>query len=122
MQKTKLSLETTRGNDRLTVRVRDEISRTTIVSFDLNPVETWWFLGGTHVETDGQVTENFDRVGKTMKTDAVVYSSQDLRASTYDQLEGDAEAMARADRPGWDTYSARRTNTGSVRVVMRRWE
>lgn len=123
MRKTKLVLETGRGTDRVTVRVDDEISGTTIVSFTLDPEQTFAFLGGTYQEIDGEITERFDRVGKTMRTDSVVYSSNDLKASTYDQQLGDAEAMARADRPGWDVYSAhRRGGYGAVQVTMRRWE
>lgn len=124
MNKTKLVLETGRGTDRLSVRVIDDESRTMIVQFDLEPGDMWAFLGGAYVEIDGQVTENFDRVGKTMKTDSVIYSQQDLRASTYDQQLADAEAMARADRPGWDVYSAHRQGGGygRVQVTLRRWE
>jgi hypothetical protein len=124
VNKTKLVLETGRGTDRLSVRVIDEESRTMIVQFDLEPGNMWAFLGGAYVEIDGQVTENFDRVGKVMKTDSVVYSAKDLSASTYDQQLADAEAMARADRPGWDVYSAHRQGGGygRVQVTLRRWE
>lgn len=124
MKKTKLVLETGRGTDRLSVRVIDDESRTMIVQFDLEPGNMWAFLGGAYVEIDGQVTEDFDRVGKTMKTDSVIYSQQDLKASTYDQQLEDAEAMARADRPGWDVYSAHRQGGGygRVQVTLRRWE
>lgn len=122
MRKTKLVLSTGRGTDRLTVRVEDEISGTSIVSFELDPDTVWRFLGGSHVEIDGMITEHFDRVGKTMRTDSVVYDRKALSASTYDQQLDDAEQLARADRPGWETYSPRRTNTGVVHVTLRRWE
>ena len=123
MRRTKLVLETGRSTDRVTVRVMDEVSGQTIVSFVLDPEQAFAFLGGAYVEIDGEVTENFDRVGKTMRTDSVVYTSADLKASTYDQQLGDAEAMARADRPGWDTYSAHRRGGGygAVQVTMRKW-
>ena len=124
MRKTNLRLETGRATDCITVRVEDEISGTTIVSFTLDPEQTFALLGGTSQHIDGQITEHFDRVGKTMRVDSVVYTQQDLRASTYDQAEGDAEQLARADRPGWDTYSAHRRGGGygAVQVTMRRWE
>ena len=124
MRKTRLVLETGRGTDLLSVRVEDEISGTTIVSFELKPEVMWSFLGGAYVKVDGEITEHFDRVGKVRRTDSVIYTHADLKACTYDQQLDDAEAMARADRPGWDVYSAHRRGGGygAVQVTMRRWE
>lgn len=125
MRKTKLILETGRATDRLVIRVVDEVSRTMIASITLSPTQVWDMIGGAYVEADNcELTENFDRVGKTMKTDSVIYSPQDLRAYSYAQRTTGAETMARADRPGWDEYDARAVGGGSgnVRVVMRRWE
>jgi hypothetical protein len=124
VRKTKLVLETGRATDRLTIRVVDEISRTAIAAITLDPTQVWDMIGGAYVEADAEITEHFDRVGKVMKVDSVIYSSADLKASTYDQQLEDAEAMARADRPGWDVYSAHRQGGGygRVQVTLRRWE
>jgi hypothetical protein len=121
MHKTKLVLETGRATDRLTVRIRDEVSRTMIASFDLTP-ELWWqTCGGGTVDVEGMITDHFDRVGKTMEVTSEEFSHEDLAASTYDQQLADAEMATRADRPGWDEYNARRTNAGTVHVTLRRW-
>lgn len=122
MRKTKLVLESGRSNVNLSVRVVDPESRTLIASFTLNPQDFWDMSGGAYIEIGGELTEHFDRVGKTMVTDSVVYTAKDLSASTYDQMEADAEQLARADRPGWEMYAARRTNSGRVHVTLRRWE
>lgn len=124
MRKTKLVLETRRGTDRLSVRVVDEVSRTMIASFELKPEDMWAFLGGAYVEIDGEITDHFDRVGKTMVNESVIVTRDQLKASTHDQQEADALQLVRADRPGWDEYEARRRGggSGSIQVVMRRWE
>ena len=124
MRKTKLTISSGRGNDWLRVTVEDEISGMAIVRFDLSPGDFWSFAGGAYLTIDGEITEHFDRVGKAMRTDRVVYTRDDLKSSTYDQQLNDAKAMARADRPGWDTYSAQRRGGGygGVQVTMRRWE
>jgi hypothetical protein len=83
----------------------------------------WDILRGGQARAEATMTDHFDRVGKTMETDTVLYHSADLKASRYDQMEADAEQMARADRPGWDEYEPRRRGGGvaGVQVVMRRW-
>jgi len=123
MRKTSVVLQTGRATDRLTVRVIDEASRTEIVVFQLNPEDVWSFLGGAYTEVPAEITEHFDRVGKTMVTDSVIYSQHDLKAYAHDDQVTGAEIMAKADRPGWDVYSGhRRGGYGGVQVVMRRWE
>lgn len=121
----KIRIESGRGED-LRVTIEDELSGQPLVNFILTGEQVWTMLGGGSVQVDGQIIrpEHFHRVGKTMVNDAVTYTPADLRASTYDQQLADAEAMARADRPGWEVYSARRRGGGSgnIRVTLRRWE
>lgn len=118
---TNLRIEAARSND-LRISVIDEVSHTTIVRFTLSPEQVYAMVGGAYFEAEGEITDLWSRVGKTMVVDSVMYDRKDLPGSTYEQLVDDAEQAARADRPGWETYEARRTNTGGVRVILRRWE
>jgi hypothetical protein len=121
----KIKIQSGRGED-LRVTIKDEASGQPLVNFILTGEQVWTMLGGGIVHVDGQVIrpEHFHRVGKTMVNDSVTYTSADLSASTYDQQLDDAETMARADRPGWEVYNARRRGGGSgdIHVWLRRWE
>jgi hypothetical protein len=119
-----VQIQTGRGEGDLRFYVKDQTSGVLLAGFVLSPEQIWRMLGGGQIDIEATTTNHFERVGKTMVTESVVYDRNDLKASTYDQMEADAEQLARADRPGWDEYSARRLGggLGGIRVVMRRWE
>ena len=124
MSERNVRIESGVNSDGLRVYVRDEASGVLLAGFTLDTKETWGLFQGGSVTTTAIMTDHLDRVGKTMTVDSVFYGRDDLKASTYDQMLSDAEQMARADRPGWDEYEARRRGGGSgtVQVIMRRWE
>jgi hypothetical protein len=101
----KIKIQSGRGED-LRVTIKDEASGQPLVNFILTGEQVWTMLGGGIVHVDGQIIrpEHFHRVGKTMVNDS--------------------ETMARADRPGWEVYNARRRGGGSgdIHVWLRRWE
>jgi hypothetical protein len=119
----RIRIESGRGSNDLRISVRDQISGTTLAQFTLTAEQYFTMAGGGHVDLDGKISEHLDRVGKSEEVEVVHYGHDDLRASTYDGMLADAEQMARADRPGWDTYSSRRGGGGSTRitVTLRRW-
>lgn len=122
MSKAKLRIESGHSAAGLGVRVMDDASGVCLADFDLDPKQVWQFLGGAFLEVDGTHTNHFDRVGKAMQVDEEHYGREALKASTYEQALGDAEQMAKADRPGWDEYTARRTGgMAGVVVTLRRW-
>lgn len=119
-----IEIHSGRGTETLRITVSDEISGQTLASVTLDQKQIWDMLGGGILHVAGEVVEprHVHRIGKVMRTDSVIYGRDDLKASTYEQMLEDAAAMAKADRPGWEVYSPRRTNAGTVHVVMRRWE
>jgi hypothetical protein len=123
MTKRQVRIESGANSDGLRIYVRDDESGVMLSGFTLDTSQLWDLLRGGHLKAEALMTDHFDRVGKAMEVDTVLYGSEDLRASSYDQLEADAEQLARADRPGWDEYEARRRGGGStkIQVVMRRW-
>lgn len=122
--KPNLTIQSGRSQESLQITVEDSISGQPLVNFTLDPDQIWQILGGGYVYLNGDIIapKHMHRLGKTMVVDSVVYDRKALSASTYDQQLDDAEQLARADRPGWETYSPRRTNTGVVHVTLRRWE
>lgn len=116
-----MTVHSGRGTDGLTLTIEDETSGMVLARVRLDPGQMWQLLGGGYIHVDGEHTNHFDRVGKTMQNDTEVYTGQQLSASSYDQMVEDAEQAARADRPGWDSYNGRRNNSGGVVVVLRKW-
>lgn len=118
-------IESGSNADGLRIYIRDEASGVMLAGITLDAKEVWDVFRGSSIKVGAIMTDHFDRVGKTMTVDSVAYGRDDLKASTYDQMLSDAEQMARADRPGWDEYEARRRGglyQSTVQVVMRRWE
>jgi hypothetical protein len=117
-----IRVETGRGTDDLRVYIKDRSSGVMLAGFTLSPEQIRTMLGGGHVDVDKAVmTGHFERVGKTMETETIIVTRDQLKSSTYDQMITDGEQLVRADRPGWDEYDGRRQNTGHIMVVMRRW-
>jgi hypothetical protein len=117
----KIQIDTGRSRDSLSVRIADETSGETLAAFRLDQEQFFTMTGGGSLHLDAAMTDHLDRVGKTMVVDSEEVEARDLRASTYDQRVNDAVELVRADRPGWDEYSGRRTNRASVLVTMRKW-
>jgi hypothetical protein len=122
MPKRLIDIETGRGSDGVSFRIKDHSSGVTLAAFRLDREQMYNLTGGSIIHVEADQTAHLDRVGKTMVVDQVVVTRADLTASTYKQMETDAEQLVKADRPGWDSYEARLTNRGTVRVVLRRWE
>lgn len=121
MSKRPVKIESGANSDGLRIYIRDEASGVMLAGFTLDTQQVWDVLRGGQASVEALMTEHFDRVGKTMEHESVYYSRDMFGRAKPEQALADAEQLARADRPSWDEYDPRRTNTGSVQVVMRRW-
>lgn len=118
-----LTIQSGSNQDGLRVTVIDEVSRTVLAEFKLTPGEVFELVKGGVVNVEGKIGNDLDRVGKLMLNDSV-----EVPRAITDPLTMNQEARlmtgtdwARAGHPGWDTYSPRFTNRGTVIVTMRKW-
>ena len=121
MSTRKMTVSSGRHENGLRLTIEDEASGMILAKVNLDADQAWKLMGGGYIHVDGEHTDHFDRIGKRMLVAQEVYTHQMLSASTRDTMVEDAEQSARADRPGWDTYTGRRNNTGGVTVVLRKW-
>ena len=120
-----IRIESGNNGEGLRIYIRDDASGVMLAGFTLDVHQAWDLLrGGSTRGITAMMSDRLDRVGKTMVNESVIVTRKQLSASTHDQMEADAVELVRADRPGWDTYEARRRGGGSgdIQVVMRRWE
>lgn len=116
-------IESGANEDGLRIGVQDAASGETLAQVILNHEQLWAMLRGGSIRLEGRMTDHLDRVGKTMVNDMVEAPKGVVQAVGYDRdarLEAAAN-WARTEHPGWDTYAPRHTNTGGVRVVLRKW-
>jgi len=124
MTEREVRIESGSNGDSLRIHIRDSASGVMLAGIILDPQQIWSMLSGGTIRVGALMSNNLDRVGKTMVNESVIVTRDQLKASTHDQQEADALQLVRADRPGWDEYEARRRGggSGSIQVVMRRWE
>ena len=115
-------IESGSNSDGLRIYIRDEASGVMLAGFVLDVQQTWDLLRGGTVRAEATMTNHFDRVGREMETQSVMYSSSDLEDAPYADQEAAAVERAMVDLPGWDEYDGRRRGgIGGVHVVARRW-
>lgn len=124
MSTRQVRIESGANSNSLRLEIKDDVSGVTLARMILEPEQIWKMLSGGSVLAEAVMTDRFDRVGKTMMNQSVTYGPDVLIAANYDQQLRFAEAKAREDMPGWDTYDARRQGGGSGKVVVvaRKWE
>lgn len=118
------------GSDGLRLEVIDEASRTHVVTFNrLTPEQIYRILTGGTINVTGEMASetSVGRIGKWMYNRSVDVPANVFTALGYGGY-GDREAKiiagtawAKKQHPGWDAHEARTTNSGGVRVILRRW-
>lgn len=123
MTDVKLYIEAGRmmGGEGLNVTIRDDDSRELLATFRLTGEQAWQLFGGATLHVDGSASPNLHRVGMQMVNDAVEYGFSAFPGYDRGEHLRLAEARAREDMPGWESYEPHATNYG-VKVVVRRWE
>lgn len=121
MTKTNFRIETGSSTDGVHVRITEDISGVTIASFRLTGAEAFDFLRGSTIQADGVISDNLDRIGKTMVNESVEVPAAEIQDVDYNKRTEAGERWARFNHPGWDVYDARRTNTAGVKVILRKW-
>jgi hypothetical protein len=105
----------------MTLHIEDDVSGMTLLDLRLTPEQAYGLMRGTALHIDGVQTDRLDRVGKQMVNDSVEVPGRFFNDAPYADREKLGEQWARENVPGWDSYEASRTNTGGVRVVVRKW-
>lgn len=116
-------IESGANEDGLRLGVQDAASGEVLAQIELNHEELWSMLRGGSLRLEGRMTDHLERIGKTMVNDMVEVPKDVLRDVGYDSEERlqAATYWARVTHPDWDAYQPRHTNTGGVRVVLRKW-
>jgi hypothetical protein len=92
-----------------------------LADIQLTAEQTWSLLRGGTMHVDGKQTDHLERVGKQMVNESLSVPGSLIRDVEYGDRVKVGEQWARETAPGWDTYEARRTNTGGVSVIVRKW-
>lgn len=116
-----VTLQSGSGTDRLVLSIEDVASSITLARMELNPQQIWDLLRGSSFEVVAQMTDRLDLIGKTMEIQSVDVPGSFLLNVKYGDRAAVGERWARDNHPGWEAYEARRTNTGGVTVVLRKW-
>lgn len=114
-------IQTGSGSDGLSLHIEDDVSGMTLLDVRLTPEQAYNLMRGTMLHIDGLQTDRLDRVGKQMLNESVEVPGRVFNDAPYGDREKLGEQWARENMTGWDSYEARRTNTGGVRVVLRKW-
>lgn len=114
------------GEDGLRLGVQDAASGEMLAQIQLSPEDLWRLLKGGSIQIDGRSTDHLDRIGKRMMVDTVNVPRDitDTVSSRDRDREGRLKAAvdwASVTHPNWDAYQAHHTNTGTVRIVLRKW-
>jgi hypothetical protein len=114
-------LQSGSGSDGLHLHIEDDVSGVTLADIQLTAEQTWSLLRGGTMHVDGKQTDHLERVGKQMVNESLSVPGSLIRDVEYGDRVKVGEQWARETAPGWDTYEARRTNTGGVSVIVRKW-
>lgn len=123
MKKAKLELQagfrhSNRNENTFNIKVEDDISGTVIVEFALTPEDFMQFLGlNVCVLVEGEITENFDRVGKKREHKSVRVPYGGSAAEEKVLAE---EIRDQFLKDGWETASITRHNYG-LSVDAQKW-
>lgn len=109
------------GPDGLRITIEDESSGQTVALLNLTPEQAYNLMRGSSMTLTGKQTDRLDRIGKRMVNEAMEVPGSLLLEVEYGERVSVGEEWARGIAPDWDVYEARRTNTGGVRVVVRKW-
>lgn len=114
-------IQTGSGSDGMTLHIEDVVSGVILVHVRLNVEEAYKLLRGGTLNVDGRQTEHLERVGKQMIPGSLEVPGSLINDVPYGDRVKVGENWARETAPGWESYEARRTNTGGVNVVVRKW-
>lgn len=106
------------------ITVNDPASTLPIMKLDLSAEQLAALLRGTTQSVEGELMfgKYPERIGKTMEHDFLSVP-RIITSHAYDREQQENAAMewAKNFAPDWDTYAARRTNAGTIKVIVRRW-
>lgn len=112
------------NEDGLRLIISDDTSTEVVAKFELDPAQLFSLLKGGHAEVDGEMSSHLDRLGKTMLVESVDVPREFTDRIQFRDRDAKLDAgkvWVEGNHPGWDTYSPRHTNTGTVRVILRKW-
>jgi hypothetical protein len=117
-------VESGANRDGLRITIHDNASHEVVAYMQLDNDETLSLLRGGSFQVDGRITARLDRVGKIMMNDQVEVPRSVLNDFGYNDRDAKlqaAEQWARENTKDWEQFEPRHTNTGGVKVVMRKW-
>lgn len=109
------------GTQGMSLTIEDAVSGLPLASIRLTPEQAYDLMRGAHISVEGEQTPDLSKIGKRMVHESFDVPPGVLDVVNYDEWESTGERWARANHPGWDSYSARRSNSGTVRVIVRKW-
>jgi hypothetical protein len=121
-----IRIESGTNSDGLRLSIQDDTSGLTFVELLLTPEQIWVMLNGGHQTLTGKGGDRLDRFGKTMVNDRFEVPASVIKPWEVTKMDsGGAEEIAadwaKAEHPDWDSYEPRRTNRGTMNVIVRKW-
>lgn len=118
----KITIESGANGDGLRLNIKDGESGLSFAEVRLTPEQIWTMVRGGHMELTAEGTEHLDRFGKAMVHETFEVPDEVLDGSGWGpEALKLADSWTRVEHPGWDSYSARRTNQGTILVIARKY-
>lgn len=109
------------GSRGMSLEIQDDLSGVIMARLRLTPEQAYDLMRGSTFSVEGEHGSRLDWVGKVMVHESHAVPREVLKDVHYSEMADVGQAWAKANLPGWDTYEARRNNSGGVNVVTRSW-